>query len=389
MKLLIEESTLQQIGQAIREKGGANDRILVRDLAARIMDIPSGGGDVEPIVLTDSCNYGCSGLIGGQYLKMYGNTITTKDISYASNMFFKNTCERIPFDINIYSTCSGIDNLFQQCEYLTELPQIIGVDKPVPTSTYSNTMTLHNMFQKCYRLRRIQDDYFYRIVPNQEWWDGSNQYHTSVSLAGMFDGCYSLRRLPNLTMFSDSKHSAYYSALYYNFATYCASLDTMTDLPVMGVYSSNAFSSTFYYLMRVKDIMFQLDDNGAARVASWKNQTLDLSSSVGWIYGRYDKRYVTDYNSGITADKEVTDDASYQALKDDPDWFTADINYSRYNHDSAVNTINSLPDCSATGTNTIKFKGAAGALTDGGAINTLTEAEIAVAAAKGWTVSLV
>jgi hypothetical protein len=78
-----------------------------------------------------------------------------------------------------------------------------------------------------------------------------------------------------------------------------------------------------------------------------------------------------------------------QALKDNPDWWTCDVNYSRYNHDSAVATINSLPDCSATGTNTIKFKGTMGAKTDGGAINTLTEEEIAVAAAKGWTVSLV
>ena len=68
--------------------------------------------------------------------------------------------------------------------------------------------------------------------------------------------------------------------------------------------------------------------------------------------------------------------------------------YSRYNHDSAVATINSLPDTSAYlaangGTNTIKFKGAAGSATDGGAINTLTEEEIAVATAKGWTCSFV
>ena len=102
----------------------------------------------------------------------------------------------------------------------------------------------------------------------------------------------------------------------------------------------------------------------------------------------------TKYNSGITADQRVTDATSYEALKNDPDWFTADVNYSRYNHDSAVATINSLPDTSAYlatagGTNTIKFKGAAGASTDGGAINTLTEEEIAVAAAKGWTVTLV
>ena len=96
------------------------------------------------------------------------------------------------------------------------------------------------------------------------------------------------------------------------------------------------------------------------------------------------------YNSGITADKKVTDGASYQALKDNPDWWTTDINYSRYNKTSAVETINTLPDLSGgAGGNTIKFKGAAGALTDGGAINTMTEEEIAVAAAKGWTVTFV
>ena len=101
------------------------------------------------------------------------------------------------------------------------------------------------------------------------------------------------------------------------------------------------------------------------------------------------KQNILNYNSGITVDKRVIDDTTYQALKNDPDWYSLDVNYSRYNHDSAVNTINSLPDCSASGgTNTIKFKGESGALTDGGAINTLTEEEIAVATAKGWTVSL-
>ena len=81
-------------------------------------------------------------------------------------------------------------------------------------------------------------------------------------------------------------------------------------------------------------------------------------------------------------------------MKNDPDWWTMKVEYSRYNHDSAVATINSLPDTSAYlatagGTNTIKFSGAAGSATDGGAINTLTEEEIAVATAKGWTCSFV
>ena len=68
--------------------------------------------------------------------------------------------------------------------------------------------------------------------------------------------------------------------------------------------------------------------------------------------------------------------------------------FSRYNHDSAVETINSLPDTSeylatAGGTNTIKFRNYSGACTDGGGTNDLTPEEIAVATAKGWTVTIV
>ena len=117
---------------------------------------------------------------------------------------------------------------------------------------------------------------------------------------------------------------------------------------------------------------------------------MDMSSSLGYTQGL--DAYIVGYNSGITMDKKVVDDATYQALKNDPDWWAYDYKYSRYNHDSAVNTINSLPDTSAYlatagGTNTIKFRGDAGSKTDGGAINTMTEEEIAVATAKGWTVS--
>ena len=84
----------------------------------------------------------------------------------------------------------------------------------------------------------------------------------------------------------------------------------------------------------------------------------------------------------------VTDAASYAALKDETDWWTSIAEYSRYNHDSAVETINSLPDVSSGSSNTIVFYGIEGANTEGGAINTLTEEELAIATAKGWTVSI-
>ena len=77
-------------------------------------------------------------------------------------------------------------------------------------------------------------------------------------------------------------------------------------------------------------------------------------------------------------------------MKDTDNWWTKNIAYSRYNHDSAVRTLQSLPNnFHSSGGNVIKFKGESGSATDGGAINTLTEEEIAVATAKGWTVTLV
>lgn len=168
------------------------------------------------------------------------------------------------------------------------------------------------------------------------------------------------------------------------------SLDELVNIPLSnktGVSTSNQISD-IYALYRIKNFTFETN-NGQPYVVSWKNQKIDLTENLGYTSLI---SIILNYNSGITADKEVSDAATYEALKNNPDWFTQNIYYSRYNHDSAVATINSLPDTSAYlaengGTNTIKFRGGSGELTDGGAINTLTEEEIAVATAKGWTVS--
>jgi hypothetical protein len=115
----------------------------------------------------------------------------------------------------------------------------------------------------------------------------------------------------------------------------------------------------------------------------WSNQTLDLSKvgydTAGEIIGSG--------RGEFTADNQVIDDATYQALKNNPDWWTADVKYSRYNKTSALETINSLPDTSAFGVNLIKFNANQGSYTDGGAIGTMTPEEIAVATNKGWAVS--
>jgi hypothetical protein len=163
----------------------------------------------------------------------------------------------------------------------------------------------------------------------------------------------------------------------------CYALDKIENLPVMEVSTtSNMFQSFARYCGRLSHFTFATD-NGTPYVRAWKNQTIDLTEQIG----NTSIGMMTNYNSGLTEDMLVQTDEQYQAMKDD--YITNKDEYSRYNHTSAVETINSLPDCSAGSNNTIKFLGASGSATDGGAISNLTEEEIAVATAKGWTVSLV
>lgn len=162
-------------------------------------------------------------------------------------------------------------------------------------------------------------------------------------------------------------------------------------------------------------------DNGTPYSMNWKSMVLDIGTNDIYPFGYGNYPYTQSYklyaqgfwkveNNIFTSNSMTIEEAKsrYDQLKNREDWYSVTNNsvtydgknlrlallFSRYNHDSAVETLNSLPDTSAYlatagGTNTIKFKGYSGALTDGGAINTLTDEEIAVAAAKGWTVTLV
>ena len=149
--------------------------------------------------------------------------------------------------------------------------------------------------------------------------------------------------------------------------------------------SSNAFYLTFTRCSRLKDLIFETNE-GVPYTRKWIGQTIDLGNNVGFASSA---SHITGYSSGITNATKVTDDASYQALKDNPDYWTTLKQYSRYNKQSALRTIQSLPDVSGGNSNTIKFLGDSGSATDGGAINTLTEEEIALATSKGWTVTFV
>lgn len=375
MKYVIDKTTLTAIGDAVRAKGNTEDKILVSNLATAISNLPTGGGgdiEVEPIELTGAQAYGCAGELASCFIKLYGDKVSTKELADVSYMFYYSTVEFIPFSLNMGSvTDRNCVYLFANSYYLKSAPEC---NNFYPSS-------LNYLFKDCYRLREIPEEF------GDNWnWSSVNTGSMS-NCSSIFANCYSLRRVPQ----SFLKHlwgiqTTSYTPTY-NLFNECYSLDEVRNLPIQqGNQTSNMFNNTITNCHRLKSLIFITNEDGTPKTASWKSQTIDLSRYVG--YSTTTTSRITNYNSGITLDKRVVSTNDYQALKNDPDWWSDQIGFSRYNHDSAVETINSLPDCSATGTNTIKFKGASGSATDGGAINTLTEAEIAVAAAKGWTVTL-
>lgn len=376
-EVLVQDSSLQDIADAIREKNGTETTYKPSEMGDAVRGISGGGGSgipPEALVLTGDCNYKFAYNGWNWFLEEYGDQITTEELGHAIYMFSSSTqLEEIPFNLNFNNRIgfNGCSYLFSDCYSLKNIPILNNVG-------YSS---LSGVFSYCNNLRQIPENFI-----NDTW-----SFGTSYSFPGnLVSNCYSLRYGVNnfFKKIADGLQDQELgsSAKFYSIDT-CCSLDEI-KFPVVKIGAQRSiFTNSFRDCNRIKNLEFEKNEQEAI-IINWNKQTIDLSINVGYVSGNQNS-FILNYNSGITADKEVTDDVTYQALKNDPDWFTQKIEYSRYNHDSAVNTINSLPDVSAGTGNTIKFKGEAGSATDGGAINTLTEEEIAVASAKGWTVTLV
>ena len=339
--------------------------------------IPEGVPTDEELTISGNCSYRFSNNGWTWFLEKYKDRLIFNNITDASDMFSgSRSIESLDFDFIFDNSSSYVNtrSMFGTCTYLKNIRKIVNL----------KGRDMSQMFSGCQRLR---------YLPQFENFSLQNDAYSNLSR--FFNYCYSLRSIPEefLKKLSITAPGGYvsYSLGYYGFND-CQSLDEIKGINIRrSNITSNLFSNTFYYCSRVKNIIFAKEDNGSPYTATWKDQYISLTTKVG--YADIDD-FIIGYNSGITSDKKVIDDTTYQALKNDPDWYTLKREYSRYNHDSAVATINSLPDTSAYlaekgGTNTISFAGNAGSATDGGAINTLTEEEIAVATAKGWTISLV
>jgi hypothetical protein len=391
-KIFIEDTTLVAIGDAIREKTGSSDKLSPLDMPSAIGGITTGGGGglTEWTIKAEgngsTYSHPTTNNTLNEYLDGKSFTINT---DYGVGYLFANSRDLVDLSkvkININGNSTNASYMFSQCNNLKQLPILNIADGISRATSY-----YFYVFDNCYHLRNIDNDFWQKIFSLN---DSNTGVATYYQIYALFRNCYSLRQLPDMTVFDDilTSQNTASRVLYYQLFQGCYALDTIDYLPVINTtynITSNMFADVFTYCYRVKDIIFATD-NETPYARNWRNQYIDLRNYVGYMPSYAS---VINHNSGITADKEVKDDATYQALKNDSDWFSKDVAYSRYNHDSAVRTINSLPDTSAFitssgGTNTIVFVGDAGSATDGGAINTLTEEEIAVATAKGWTVSL-
>ena len=313
------------------------------------------------------------------FITKYGNQITVDSnnkITKLSYAFRDSQLEEIPiiFECNMPNDNNGISYMFDGATKLKTLPSITGVVTGMTAYT----------FGRCNNLSQIPASFF------------TDYNFTTGYFYGMCNNCWCLRSID--TTFMEQFTTLYKSSLYANtFAlafNHCEQLDEL-NIPIRDTTTEmtvNMFYSAFSGMHRIKKLTFD-----APNPVKWKNQVIDLTEYFGYSQtnpttGQPKHLKEDGYNTTITQDKVMTA-STMTSLLGDPDAYPTTINTSRYNHTSAVQTLNSLPDTSAYlassgGTNTIKITKYLGSLT-GSSTNDLTAEEIAVATAKGWTVSLV
>lgn len=422
-KVFINESSLTSIGNAIRGKTGSSELLSVPDgMVAAIESITTGGGSAvlpeELKVITGNVQYLFSKDYATLYLKAFGNQITTTKDLVNPQMFYGNrTIEEVPFDLNI---ASGYTNdIFSDCIKLKKVKDINFANP------FNTTNSLIECFYNCQSLKEIgiirnpmisnlYETFNNCFRLNYITIEGAVSEDTGIdNLYSCFRNCYGLRELDSsfLKLLRINDSGGYNSTFYQ-----CNSMDRIVGLGVpisssSKTYTQNLYNYTFYLCNRLDELTFETNNDGTPKELYANNQQIDLSKGVGYCSGSrttcnivgdimegkpvpYFYNYIqpsaspTDiWNYQITADKHTEE---YYNHKDS---WTEDLLYSRYNHRSMVNTINTLPDTSTFiasngGTNMIIFKSKQGDNSPWGGASNLTEEEIAVATAKGWTLGI-
>ena len=372
---LIKDTTLTNIADAIRAKKSSTDTYTPAEMATAISSIETGGGGgptADDLTFTgDLTKFNYYGRMS-KLIKKYGSLMSFNSVNDLSYAFKGNDPLNSDFSnwtIDLYK-CK-LEECFASHSSITGFPKFQG--------TVTN---LQNLFRSSDTLKVIPDDLF---SAGTEFI--CNDYEQKYN--GIFSDCYSLKKVPlwfgnmTFTVNKDFNYSSY-SSVYYNTFLGCRNLKELIlpIFPAPAKLKSNCFIGIFENVHLMRKFIFAPPPAGNEAVL-WTKQTINLAD------------WQTGYDPSASGSKVIYDDETYNLYKNDPDAVAKTLEYSFYNHDSALETIRSLPYAQMVDIshdqlgNVIKFYGKSGEKTDGGAINTLTTEEIAIATNKGWTVSYV
>ena len=372
---LIKDTTLTNIADAIRAKKSSTDTYTPAEMATAISSIQTGGGGgeltEEDLTFTGDLRYFNYYGRMGKLIKKCGSKMKFNSVDNLSYAFSGNDSLNSDFSnwtINLYKC--NLSFCFSGQDYITAYPKLQGT-----------VTSLESLFRGNNNMELISDDLF---STGTEFIYTGGQVYSSI-----FSGCSALKKLPlwfiNMTFtvnrdWGYDSYSTVYSSGFYN----CRSLKELIlpIIPSPAKLRDNCFQNTFNNVRSMRKFVFAPPPAGNESVL-WTHQTINLADGE------------CGYDSFAYGSKVIYNDETYNLYKNDPDARVQTLEYSFYNHDSALETIRSLPYAQFVDIpqsdlqNVIRFYGKSGEKTDGGAINTLTTAEIAIATNKGWTVSYV
>lgn len=349
-KVLTDSANYSAIADAIREKNGSSIMYKPSQMADAIIAIPTGGGGNDIIIDVYKIKEFEEHKLGPAIVQLMGKdgTLTldssVTDIDAFNNditdHLFQDLCgsndQNLVIDLNRVQVTSAFLSAIKgsanypgsNCTYMfsgLRNTENYGVTFPSWVKELKPN-TCGGMFDNC-----ITD-----TIPE---FDTTAMGSSSLVNSYMFQYCMATTIPVSITKAMKSKGSGQrtsYYTFYYSGFYYCVNLRKIESLGVeLSTGYDNNFYRTFDECHSLSSFTFEMNDDNSPIEAVWRNQTIDMTKTSS----------------------------------------------TTYNHDSMVETINSLPDVSGGTSNSIKFKGSYGG-------NDLTSEEIAVASARGWTVTI-
>lgn len=282
----------------------------------------------------------------------------------------------------------GFDDMYRNNHTIKYPPKIAVA--PNATIASDAAIVVQTMFRNSH-IVKLSNDNVLQTFP---------LYRYSTPQQEMCCNCYYLREVPENFMIPVLKLSrslpanaqrAITTSMYKNCYVLKEIRGMCYHLNAASSNSVNLFGNTFNNCYTLHNLTFFTENDSDFYSAG--NNTIDLSTVGYWESGTADADIFQYLEDDDKANAIVIRDASNATVANmgNKNSFAVGAAYATYNRQSAIETINTLPNASGNSqTGTIKFKSGAGSAygTDYDMSN-LSAEEIAVATAKGWTVALV